>query len=146
MKATCKSRILGISFGILGLLIGGGMLLEFDFPKMLSTGFTTVEGLSITIPFIITSAFFGRWTGTKILKHPKLAPVYGIFSSLLTTWLTCFMYVFYLLFTEESDASAFFESIFILLFYSSMLGGIPIVVIGAIFGWVLQFTLKEKKS
>lgn len=144
MKFAYVSAVIGLVFGLPGLFVGGAMILGPDLPNLFRNGVMTLEGLSVIIPFIIASALFGIWTGNKIEKRPNLSWLYGILSSFFTTWTTCIVYFIFLLFDQTPDLSAFFGSLFMLLFYSTLLGGIPMIIIGAVFGWVLQYSFKER--
>ncbi len=137
-SAKEKGAVLGLVFGIftavtMALLINGVVSIHFNTELM----------LIVTI-FLFFSAFFGARAGRNTIKgeHPVWI---GCKSTFLTTYCTLLLSIpLYILLDESEYYSAQdpFFAILVILLYTTLLGGIPMLILGSIYGYSLRRMLQ----
>lgn len=141
MTATQKSIILGTGIGVVTIIS-----LEFFVSKVIHMDFfemlLSLEGILAPIVFTAASALFAAWTVKKTRGNLKMAALYGIIASLLTnlTFGIVFLLTLYLFGTFTASALPAFLLCYLI--YSLVLGGIPMIVLGAVFGLLIQQFIK----
>lgn len=133
--------LLGMGFGLLGLLFIAFLLTEgqFDYNTIFSD-----DGISIMSFGLFFSFLFGGLLAKRISEKKSMPIPYGILSSALTT--ICTVIVVYIVggISIERDVQSVLAMILVALLYSFILGGIPMLILGSLFGWVVKVVIKPK--
>lgn len=140
MKSKRTGAYLGIPFAIAGL-VSAGLIMGVNFSRI---SHIEPEAIVLVFAFFACSLFFGSRAGAQIERKKFAAPAAGILSSFLTTISTITITTLYLFISGEfQHVSDFFAA---LLFYnvvSLLFGGIPMLIIGALYGLALKYLIEN---
>ncbi|XOV68419.1 MAG: hypothetical protein ACFHU9_04430 [Fluviicola sp.] len=142
MKKEFKiGGITGVAFVLVcGLIIA--LFLDISMSRM------DAEFWPFAVLFLGFSFFFGGLAGKRISKGSWALPQ-GIVSTLLTTYSTIGIYVIYSFVTDPNGHSSLGDFVIGVLFgmmITLIQGGIPMLVLGCIYGFLLQKILKHKNG
>jgi hypothetical protein len=140
MKKEFKiGGITGVAFVLVcGLIIA--LFLDISVSRM------DAEFWPFAVLFLGFSFFFGGLAGKRISKGSWALPQ-GIVSTLLTTYSTIGIYVIYSYVTDPNDHSSLGDFVMgglFVMMITLIQGGIPMLVLGCIYGFLLQKILNAK--
>lgn len=133
--------MLGMGFGLLGLLFIALLFTEGQFDR--NTLLSDFAMLTTTVGLFF-SFLLGGWLAIRVSNQKSTPILCGILSSVLTTTLTIIVLNIY----YGMISQALFEEVLGMtlatLFYSFLFGGIPMIILGSLFGFIVKKILQPK--
>lgn len=133
--------MLGMGFGLLGLLFIAFLFTEGQFDR--NTLFSDY-GMLTSSAGLFFSFLFGGWVAKRALVRRSTLILFGILSSVLTTTFTVILLNIYHGTMNQARSEEIVGMTLFTLFYSFILGGIPMVILGSLFGFIIKKILQPK--
>jgi len=133
--------MLGMGFGLLGLLFIALLFTEGQFDR--STLFSDYAMLTTTVGLFF-SFLLGGWLAIRVSKQKSTPILCGILSSVLTTTLTIIVLNIYYGMINQALFEEILGMTLATLFYSFVLGGIPMIILGSLFGFAIKNIIHPK--